>query len=123
MLRPMSVIILALMVGFLLVSGAYITLRLRALHDLETTVRALQIEHADLLRGYTLKLEETHGRLDTLERVLFGDIVAKVYSVHPGTPAAKPVFGKVETWMLNQNKLMDERIDRLEAWRLSQGKE
>ena len=111
------------LVGLILVGGTFIALRLRAVYRMEHTVRLMQIEHADLMRGYTLKFEESQQRLDTLERVLFGDIVAKVYSAHGGKPTAKPVFGKVEQWMLNQNKLLDERLDQLEAWRLSQGKE
>jgi len=106
-----SVLFLGIVLGIVLVGGTFITLRLRETYRMQSDLVKLMSDHGTL-QGEVMRLEKAYGeRFDDLERVLFGDVVAKLLKEEP-KPVQAPL--RLQNWMMNRDKDMRERLERIE---------
>jgi hypothetical protein len=105
--------VVGLMVAFVLVVGAVVVLRVRVTYDLQSQFNQHRIEHEQLTTVSAVQNRDVIARVDSLERVLFGDVVTKLMEQENKTkPIAPPV--RLQQWMVNRDKDMRERLERIE---------
>lgn len=102
-------------VGVILAASvaAHTVLRLRVTYDVQREIAALRMEIAERDRVAADVRREYGGRLDLIERNLYGDVAAAL--------AAPPTTSTVELWQRNRDRELRDRIQRLEEWRLRGG--
>ncbi len=105
---------LALAVCVVVVLAVFFTVQIRFVSQNYSSVAKLQSDVANMQQQHAAQLETLNARVDQLERVLFGDVVAKIEK-SPLRPNA------VELWQRNRDKELRDRIRQLELWRLRSG--
>jgi len=102
-----------LSVGALLIALTFAVIRLRDTYVLETRVNQLDGTVQNVLLQRTVILADLDARLDLLERAMFGDIIPKMDRKATTQPESR-----LEALLLQNDKELRERIQRLERWRL-----
>lgn len=102
-----------LLVASGLMAASLLAFRVRVTYALEAKVAQVESTHRELLLQCTSKQTEIAQRLDTLERVLFGDVLPKV-----NQPRIPPPTSRIESMMLRNEKELRARVEALERWRL-----
>lgn len=95
--------------GLLLVSIVYTTIRINNLSRLGQELSRVQGEIDIIRMRHESMISDANSRLDSIERVLYGDVVAKLQKVPQAT--------RLEVWQQNREKELRERINQLERWR------
>jgi hypothetical protein len=95
----------------------YFGLRLRVTYNLSAEFAQLQAEHRDMMALSNQRLQELRARLDEMERVLFGDVLAKIEKTQK---TATPKLPIPDVWQRNRDRELRDRLDALEKWRLQQ---
>jgi hypothetical protein len=111
---------MSLLVGAQLIGGTFIVTRLRATYKMQTELQILKSQHEEVVKQNEAIKTDTAIRLDELERFLFGDVVEKLQKAE-----SKPVIApaQLQRWMVNRDKDLRDRLDRLERWRLEHDNE
>lgn len=109
-------IVVAFLVGFIFVGGAYITIRLRTLYNIQTEIAHLKAEHRHVKQELETQLNGNGIRIDQLERILFGDVIAQLEKKVQADAAKQkpPPPTWVELWQKNRDKELRDRIVELE---------
>lgn len=89
----------------------YNSFRINAVSRLSQQVVILQDEVKQQDRINAQRIEDLSARLDEIERILFGEVLAKLEKV-PKTPSG------IALWQKTRDQELRERISRLERWRL-----
>lgn len=110
-------VIIGALVVFVLSVSTYVGLRLRATYYTESEVLWLRSEYETLHRDHRMMLERTERRLLELEQSVYGQL-EPAHRTEPPVPSRVPILR--ETWSINRDRLLLERIQRLERWRLQQ---
>lgn len=107
------VVLWSLLIGACILWGAYVAIRLRTTYELQTRFEILHAEHMELQKRYEAHLTEQNLRLDYLEQVLFGEVLAKIDKKQP---RQQPM--RLEPWLANALKDIRDRLTVLERSRL-----
>lgn len=99
-----------LVVALVVVTAGFIAIRLRQGYALETRVAEAERSHRDLMLKCAATQTEIAQRFDTIERVLFGDVLPKV----DAATAAKPPALRLEALMLRNERELRSRVESLE---------
>lgn len=99
-------------IAIMILWTAYVAMRLKTTYDLQTRFEVLAVEHEELKKRYDAHLLQQNHRLDYIEQVLFGEVLAKIDKKPVPTPM------RLEPWLANTIKDMRERITVLERARL-----
>ena len=105
-------IAVALLVGFVLIGGAYCAFRLRALYTFQTDVATFVIENRNAHEKVETEVTNIEARLNNLERILFGDMIAQLEK--NAKTLKPPAPNWVELWQKNRDKELRDRINALE---------
>jgi hypothetical protein len=95
----------------------YFALRLRVTYEMQTEIDRLRIERAELVKRNAIAHDEMMNRLDELERVLFGDVLAKV------DKNAAAISKLPTAWQRQRDLEFRKRLDALEQWRMQRDKD
>jgi len=101
---------------FVLSVSTYVGLRLRATYYTESEVLWLRSEYETLQRDHRVMLERAERRLSELEQSVYGQLEP----AHRAEPPVSPLPILRETWSINRDRVLLERIQKLERWRLQQ---
>ena len=104
-------IAMALLVGAILIGGTFVALKLHALYRVQLDMSALMADHTKLREDLTRQDALYSDRFDSLERVLFGDVVVKLMEKEAKPVQAPP---RLQQWMVNRDKDLRERLERIE---------
>jgi hypothetical protein len=108
--RLFLVVVLILQAGFDLYAG----LRLHTTYQNSSEIALLRTEFDDHLKTDKVLYAAMQEWLKAIDAALYAPIPEKP------VPAATRKPTAVETWQLNRDKELRERINRLEQWRLRQ---
>jgi cell division protein FtsB len=100
----------ALCVGY----AAYVGFRLQVTYSVQATVDKLVADRAELIAENERFHSGISARLDELERLMFGEVLAKIDAPAPGKPRTT---ASVQLWQKNRDAELRKRIEALEQWR------
>lgn len=109
MRMAVTAIVFATLVGY----ASYIGLRLRVTYSLNAQVEKLAADAAVTHALHLQVHDQINARLDELERLMFGEVLAKIDAV-PGKPRT---IASVQLWQKNRDEELRKRIAALEQWR------
>lgn len=105
-----TAMLVALVIGYM----TYVGLRLHATYVLRTELSLLEAKvDRNAIDAQTIH-RHTEGRLDDIERLLFGDVLNSIQK--PASRPSKP--SAVELWQRNRDRELRARLDALERMRL-----
>jgi len=111
-LRTTYRVMIGIIIGVNVVMGTYIAVSLYAIQQWRVEIAGLQSEIRGL-RETDVEIKRAASiRLDVIEHTLFGDVLVKLDTKATAAP------NRVETWQLNRDKELRNRLQRLEEWRL-----
>jgi anti-sigma factor ChrR (cupin superfamily) len=105
-----TALVFAMIVGY----ATYIGLRLRVTYTLNARVERLMAEQSALMQQNDQFHDQISARLDELERLMFGEVLAKIDTSAPGTPRTT---ASVQLWQKNRDAELRKRLAALEQWR------
>jgi hypothetical protein len=105
------IVVLGALVMVAAAVATYVGLRLRTTYSLDYRITALQHEVETLAAQLKAMDRDITIRVSVLERVIYGQALPEIADVQ-NTPTP------VEVWQRNRDRLLRERLDRLERWRL-----
>ena len=97
--------VLSLVVCVLLLSAAYLVMRVRTLTTVQAQIVQLEAEQRDLRGKHDVVVKEIDGRIGEIERTLFGDVVVKLEQ-----PKAAPRPSAVELWQRNRDRELRDTL-------------
>ena len=92
---------------------AFVAMRLRVTYELKNEFAKLHVEHQEQVATNARQLEDVRLRLDYLEQVLFGEVLAKLDKKQP---RVQPM--RLEPWLANTIKDLRDRVTVLERARV-----
>ena len=98
---------LALFICFTLIFFVYAYMRVKQIYENQVELATIKAEYSELLRIHTAQLEELQKREDITEKLLYGDVLAKL-AKQPSTPTG------LELWQRNRDREFRERLSSLE---------
>lgn len=107
-------VFVALGASLIVATAIFVAFRLKETYALERQLAQVESTHRDLVLKCAATQTEITQRFDTIERVLFGDVLPKV----DAATAAKPPAMRLEAMMLRNEKELRARVEALERWRL-----
>lgn len=102
----------ALGVSFVTLFFVYCYLRVRTVYENQLAVAVLRADVRELEERHSAQIKELEHRADELEKVLYGDVVAKLAKQPPGPT-------RIEIWQRNRDKELRERLIAIERWRMT----
>jgi hypothetical protein len=108
----LTLFLVSLLLGIQLLAMTYVVVRIREANRVYSQFLSLQAEVNELQKHHMAQMQEAADRLDTLERVLFGNVVAKLASVEK-----PPSQARVQLWQKTRDTELRQRLSNLEYWR------
>lgn len=96
--------LVAVVAATLMLSLVYVALRVRVIQGMQRDLAENRVVHNQLQAEHNAQMAEIKARLDALERVLFGDVLAELSKI----PAVGP--SRIELWQQNRDKELRDRI-------------
>lgn len=107
----------AVAIGACVLWTAYVAMRLRATYQLQTEYAKLHSEFLDLQLSHDRDLQDAKQRLNYLEEVLFGEVLAKIDKKQKVVPM------RIEPWLANSIKDLRDRVTVLERSRIEKSEQ
>lgn len=106
------VLLWSILIACCMLWTAYVALRLRTTYELQTEFAKLTAVNTEHTATQQRQLEDVRIRLDDLEQVLFGQVLAKIDKKQKVAPM------KIEPWLANALKDLRDRVTILERARI-----
>jgi hypothetical protein len=113
--RYLKVALLSVFFMVVVVFMVFTVFRLRVTYELQRDYAEHFAHHRRVEQWTEAALKQTEARLDRMERILFGDVIAQLEKKTP-----PPAW--IELWQKNRDKELRDRIIALErrVWQLQQ---
>lgn len=115
--RSIRIVLAGITLAVVVMVVLFIGVRMRETYAIEMKVNSLEAAERELAVTCAAVQGDIGQRLDTLERVLFGDVLPKV----DRATAERPPALRADALMLRNERDLRARVEALERWRLKKG--